>query len=104
MKALHPVTLECIIPFEELHVQWSEAEQERYFSILERCDAEQMMCRGFSLTCYRRCARYLADQCDTLLILWNEKCSDAGDAVAMARRSGRRLVLLSPYDSDGNPE
>ena len=99
MKAFHPVTLECVIPFEEVHAQWPEAERERYFSILERCDVEQMMNRSFSLTCYRRCARYLADRCDTLLILWNERPGDAGDAVTLARRSGRRVVLLSPYAS-----
>ena len=96
MKAQHPVTLECVIPFEELPVHWSEAERERYFSVLERCDVENMINRSFTLNCYRRCAQYLAEQCGTLLILWNEKPGDAGDAIAVAHRFGRRLILLSP--------
>lgn len=97
MKLLHPVTLECVIPFEELHVNWPETERNRYFSVLEQCDVENMISRGFSLTCYRRCARYLVDQCDALLILWNGKSGDTGDAVAMTRRSGRSVILLSPF-------
>ncbi len=104
MKTLHPVTLECIIPFEEIHVGWSETERNRFFSILERCDMEQMMNCGFSLNCYRRCARYLVDQCATLLILWNGKPGDAGDTVTLARRSGRNTILLSPFRSDDSPE
>ena len=104
MKALQPVTLECIIPFEDLHVKWSDAERDRYFSVLERCDVERMMSRSFSLNCYRRCSRYLVDQCGTLLILWNDKPGDAGDAVAMACRSGRNVILLSPFGSDSSAE
>lgn len=96
LRAQHPITLECLIPFEEQHADWSEEDRERYFGLIAQCDHEHMMQHNFSMLCYRNSAQYLLSQCGTLVVLWNGRIGDAGDAVRLARQKTSRLILLDP--------
>ncbi len=89
-----PIQLICIIPYEEQHAQWPEAERNRYFSILERCHREHMMKRPFSIDCYQESHRYLLSKAQLLLALWNGRASDVGDAIVQARKLGHEVIVV----------
>lgn len=92
----YPLTLECVIPFEEQHISWPEEERNRYFSLIEQCDKETLLCHHFSLDCYQQSIRYLISECGSLMIVWNGSSCDAGDAIRIARQKRRNLFILNP--------
>lgn len=95
LRSQHPITLECVIPFEEQHILWSEEERDQYFSILEQCDKEHMIQHHFSLDCYQRSNKYLVAHSSVFLVLCNRSASDAGDAIKLARRKGRQVLTIA---------
>jgi uncharacterized phage-like protein YoqJ len=95
LRAQYPITLDCVIPFEEQHVLWSEEERNRYFSILEQCDNEHMLQHHFSIDCYQRGNKYMVAHASLLLIFYNGRQSDASDAIHEARKKGRHILVLS---------
>lgn len=98
LRERYPITLECIIPYEEQHSTWTEEERNRYFRIIERSDAERLLGTQFSLDCYQRSMKYVAVNAQVILALWNGASSDVGDAVGFARQKGREVITLAPKD------
>lgn len=96
LRSEHPITLECVIPFEEQHIAWPEEVRERYFSLIAQCDSERMLQRAFTLDCYQSGIKYLFSCCERFLVVWNGKASDAGDCVRFARRKRRTLRIIDP--------
>ncbi len=96
LRSEFPITLECVIPYEEQHIAWPEDIRERYFSLIAQCDREHMLQHAFTLDCYRSGIKYLFSCCDRFLVVWNGKASDAGDCVRFARRKRRHLRIVDP--------
>jgi len=94
----HPITLECVIPFEEQHVAWPEDVRERYFHLLGDCNKEHMIQTSFSLVCYQRSIKYLLSCCEQFIIVWSGRPSDAEDAIQLARRKKRQVSILDPAE------
>jgi uncharacterized phage-like protein YoqJ len=94
LRTQYPITLECVIPFEEQHITWSEEERNQYFSILEQSDKEHMLQHHFSLDCYQRSNKYLVAHSSFLFVLCDRSSSDAGDAIKHAKKKGRDVLVL----------
>lgn len=95
LRTQYPITLECVIPFEDQHILWSEEERNRYFSILEQCDKEHLHQHHFSLDCYQQSIKDIVAHCSILMVLYNGGSSDAGDAIRYAKKRDRQLLTLS---------
>ena len=47
------VTLECVIHGEDQAANWTIAQRDRYFSIVERCDKETLLQRHYTKDCIK---------------------------------------------------
>lgn len=65
------VTLECARPCESQARSWPQAEQERYQSILDRCDYETLVQHKYDRFCMMRRNRYMVDHAAHILTVYN---------------------------------
>lgn len=74
LKSQRPgIRLEAALPFEEQAKDWSEAERDRYFRIIEKCDAETLVGRKYTPASADECYRYMLDNSDTVIISESSK-------------------------------
>lgn len=97
LRETKAIQVDCLIPFEEQHIDWPEELRDRYFSLIARCDQELLLQTSFSLVCYRESARRLLSDCDTIVLLWNGRPSDAADAARLAVQKRRRVIQIDPH-------
>ena len=65
------ITLESAIPCETQAIKWSVASRERYYNIAAKCDKETMLQREYTPDCMDKRNRYMVDQADYILAVWN---------------------------------
>jgi len=82
------VTLECVIPCEDQAANWTIAQRDRYFSIVERCDKETLLQRHYSKDCIRKKRNTWSNR--VIMCLWY------GTANLAAR--GNSFLLLAPRE------
>lgn len=95
LKASIPLRLTCLIPFEEQHNGWPEAERDRYFSIMQQCDQEYLLSHHFSVDSYQQSVQKLLEHCGLLFVIWNGQAGDACDAIRHAKRSKHAVTSLT---------
>lgn len=100
LRDIFPITLECAIAFEEQTSYWLEDERNRFFSIIERADREVLLQKPFTDGCFRRQNRYLVDQCQFVIAVWNGQPGGTGDAVGYAVEKHRHVIRIDPFNLD----
>ena len=65
------ITVEAAIPCEEQASRWSEADRDRYFSLVGLCDYETMVQRHYDRACMLRRNRYMVDRSVRLIAVYN---------------------------------
>lgn len=94
LKAKYPhITLESAIPCETQATKWSEPLRDRYFKIAERCDKETMLQTQYTPDCMQKRNRYMVDQADVLLAVWDGTPSGTGSTVQYVRTPGQNYTL-----------
>ena len=97
LKALYPtVTLEAAIPCEAQPDKWTAPLRARYFKLLAACDKTTLLQKEYTKDCMERRNRYMADNADILLAVWDGKPSGTGKTVAYALRQGKPVPILDP--------
>lgn len=69
LRERYPITLECVIPYEEYTTDWPEIHRDRYFRIVEHCDRENMLQKQFTGDCMVKKNEYLKTKADVLFYL-----------------------------------
>ena len=95
-QARPDVTLEACIPCEEQAARWSEADRDRYFSLVEQCDFETMVQHHYDKGCMLRRNRYMVDRSRLLIALYDGMLGGTMYTVSYARKKGLELVVLDP--------
>lgn len=90
------ITLECAIPCEEQAVNWTEKQRDRYFWIAEHCDKETMLQHHYDKECMLRRNRYMVDNSDIVLAVWNGKSSGTSKTVEYAKEKGKTIFVIDP--------
>lgn len=97
LKARYPhITLESAIPCETQAAKWSEPLRARYFRIAKQCDKETMLQTQYTPDCMQKRNRYMVDQADMLLAVWDGTPSGTGSTVKYAQMQGRTVWILDP--------
>lgn len=97
LKAEYPhITLEGAIPCETQAAKWSESLRDRYFKIAEQCDKETMLQTQYTPNCMQKRNRYMVDQADVLLAVWDGTPSGTGSTVKYAKTQGRTVWIIHP--------
>ena len=99
LKVNYPgLQLECAIPYEEQAMRWTNALRERYYDIASKCDKETMLQTHYSSGCFQRRNRYMVDQADIVLAVWDGQPSGTGSAVKYALSKGKQVIRIDPSD------
>lgn len=89
------VTLECARPCESQAHSWPREEQERYQSILDRCDFETLVQHRYDRGCMARRNRYMVDHAARLIGVYDGvPKGGTAQTVLYALRKGLHLNLL----------
>ena len=97
LKAKYPeIQLECAIPYEEQAMRWTNALQERYYDIASKCDKKTMLQTHYSVGCFQRRNRYMVNQADIVLAVWNGQASGTGSTVKYALSKGIEVIRIDP--------
>lgn len=97
LKQKYPeITLEVALPCETQARYWNEEDRDRYFSIIERCDKETLLQKHYTSDCLFRRNRYMVDNADVLIAVWNGRPSGTGKTVMYAKERGREVYIIDP--------
>ena len=89
------VTLECARPCESQAHSWPREEQDRYQSILDRCDFETLVQHRYDRGCMARRNRYMVDHAARLIGVYDGvPKGGTAQTVLYALRKGLHLNLL----------
>ena len=89
------VRLKCVLSCETLADEWTEPQRDRFYSVMEHCDEELMLQGAYTSDCERKCAKFLANRCDTFLAFWDgTEISATGMALLYARRENCEINLI----------
>lgn len=97
LKASYPgITLESAIPCESQAAKWTEEQRNRYFEIAEKCDKETLIQQHYTADCMHKRNRYMVDQADVIIAVWDGRPSGTGKTVQYAQRQGKPVVVINP--------
>lgn len=90
------IKLECAIPCEEQSCKWPVALQKRYADIIGKCDKKTLIQKGYTPDCMEKRNRYMVDQADTLIAVWNGRPSGTGKTVRYALTMNKPVRIINP--------
>lgn len=102
LKASYPG--ESAIPCESQAAKWSEALRDRYFDIASKCDKETLIQTHYSPDCMDKRNRYMVDQADVLIAVWDGSPSGTGKTVRYAHQQGKSVTVIDPVSLDVTQE
>ena len=80
----------------EIAEKWSEALRDRYFDIASKCDKETLLQQRYTPDCMHKRNRYMVDQADYIIAVWNGKPSGTGKTVQYAQQQGKPVRVINP--------
>lgn len=97
LKASYPgITLESAIPCETQAAKWNEELRDRYFEIASKCDKETLIQKHYTADCMHKRNRYMVDQADYIIAVWDGRPSGTGKTVQYAQRQGKPVIAINP--------
>lgn len=89
--------LVCAIPFKEQARGWSDLWKLHYYDLLRGADRIVQLCDHYQPDCYHIRNRYMVDNCDALLAVYDGK-GKGGTAytVNYARKQGKEVMVINP--------
>ena len=93
------MTLEAVIPCEEQAARWREADRERYFRLVERCDYETLVQRRYDQGCMLRRNRHMVDRSSMLIAVYDGMLGGTMYTLTYAMRQKLEVVILDVEES-----
>lgn len=90
------ITTEAAIPCETQAAGWTEAERDRYFGLIEKCDLESMISRAYTKDCMIRRNKYMVDHASLLIAVYDGTLGGTMQTVHYAQKKGLEVVILPP--------
>ena len=99
LKEQYPsITLECAFPCKTQAVKWSEKSRKRYFTIIYQSDKKTMVQREYTYDCMMKRNKYMVDQSDFVIAVWNGSKSGTGNTVAYAKSKDKKIIQINPNE------
>lgn len=97
LKKEHPnIKLTAAIPCANQAEHWSEKQQAHYRELLEKCDERVVLSEHYYNGCMQKRNRYLVDNCDVLLAIYDGKPGGTKNTVKYAAAKSRKLIIIPP--------
>ncbi len=95
LKEKYPeISLEAAVPCKGQCSRWSEQDQARYKSILRRCDSIVLLQEEYTYDCMLRRNRYMVDNSDFVIALWDGSSGGTEYTVMYARSRGIPVDMI----------
>lgn len=95
-KKYPQIKLECAIPCETQANKWSEGWRNRYFDIIHRSDVAKTLQTHYTPDCMMKRNKYMVDNSDVVIAVWNGLKSGTGNTVNYAVKSGKKVIIIDP--------
>lgn len=95
-SSFNGIILESAIPCETQAAKWTEEQRNRYFEIAEKCDKETLIQHQYTADCMHKRNRYMVDQADVIIAVWDGRPSGTGKTVQYAQRQGKPIRVINP--------
>ena len=94
-KQVHAgIELEIAVPCRTQAARWSEAEQFRYLSILDRADRVEILSEHYTQFCMLKRNEYMVDKSDLVLAYWNgEESGGTWYTMRYTKRKKKELYI-----------
>lgn len=90
------ITLGSALPCETQAVKWNLESRERYYSILAKCDKETMLQKHYTPSCMNDRNKYMVDNSDYVITVWNGSGSGTGSTVKYALSKDKAVICIDP--------
>ena len=93
------VVLECAIPCLNQEKKWTCVQQERYKKFLSNADIIHYVSNeSYSNTCMNERNKYMVEQCDVVIAVWNGKPSGTRNTIEIAKSLGKKIRVIDPFN------
>lgn len=94
-REIYPdITLECALPCRSQSKKWSAGNRKRYDEILSKADKITVLHEYYSYICMKDRDKYMVDNSDIVLAVWNGSSGGTAFTVSYAREKGRELIII----------
>lgn len=90
------LTLEAAVPCANQSARWSEEMRHRYACILSGCDKVTPLQEFYTMGCMERRNRYMVEQADFLIAVWDGSPGGTSGTLRYARSLGRSIFIIDP--------
>lgn len=98
-KKYKNILLECAIPCLNQEKKWPLLEQKRYKKIMNNADVIHYVSNDeYSNNCMNDRNKYMVEQCNVVIAVWNGKPSGTGNTIKMAKTLGKKIRIVDPYN------
>jgi len=92
------IVLECAIPCKGQESRWNTEQQRRYHNILQQADkVHYVSTKTYVDGCMNERNRYMVEQADVVVAIWDGKPSGTGNTVMIAKELGKKVRIVNPY-------
>jgi len=88
------ITLEGVLPYETHSVNWTEAQRDKYYSIMEKSDREIMMQYHYTSDCMMRRNLYMINQ-SKHIVFFNEGAGEVDRLILFSKSKGRNVIVIN---------
>ena len=92
--AFPDITLECAVPCRTQSLHWSGENRRRYEDIVSRADKVSILQNTYDRGCMERRNRYMADNSDIVLAVWNGSTGGTANTVKYAEKHGKETIII----------
>lgn len=95
-KEFPNISLNAIVPCANQSCKWNNEQVSRYNSILNQCDKIIILQNTYTADCMQKRNRYMVDNSDCVIAVWNGTNSGTGNTVKYALSKKLPVTVLHP--------
>ncbi len=88
------VLIEAALPFDDQSILWPKSDSARWEAAIRCCDAVTLMSTEYTSNCFDLRNRYMVDNADLLISVYDGHGGGTGKTVGYARSKGVRIMSL----------
>lgn len=97
LREEHPdISLEAAIPCETQAQNWTEAQRNRYFTVVAQCDDETLVSRPYTPTCMTDRNKYMVNHASVLIAVSYGTFGGTMQTLNYAKKKGLEIIEISP--------
>ena len=97
LKKKYPnIKLVAAVPCRSQSSVWSEAQQQTYQYILEKCDKVAVLSERYTPSCMQERNKWMVDHSDFVLAVWDGTKGGTRNCIAYAKMKGKTIVAFHP--------